>query len=80
MTTNAKAPIDHPLLGRVLTGRLRFHNMSLRSAAPLIGTSFNSIGRAARGEPVDLATYTLVCHWLQLSMDTFMIPTEERES
>lgn len=70
--------IDRRALGATIEGRLKHDGDSQRAAADRIGVSFSTISRAINqvGIP-DLQSYIRICRWLQLSLDTFVLPEEE---
>lgn len=70
MTTSKSGVIDLAALGRAIRAQ---RTASLRTVAPGIGVSPATIARVERGLVPDLDTYALICRWLSVSLDTFVM-------
>lgn len=75
MSLHARPPIDFDMFASVLAGAIKARGVSYREVAKEVGVSFSAVHRVARRtETSDLATYALLCQWLGVSLDTFVVP------
>ena len=75
MTNHRDPDLDTEALRRVVNGRLRKLGLSQRAAAEAgdLDVSASTLSRLARGKSPDLASYIVICRWLGLSLDTFVL-------